>query len=50
MVTRKAPSAFKDCCLSLDLLIIGFFIVGQFIQDLPWFWIVDAAIAGVSSY
>lgn len=37
---------FQGLLLVLDLLIIGFFIVGQFIQDLPWFWIVDAAIAG----
>lgn len=36
---------FQGLLLALDLLIIGFFIVGQFIQDLPWFWIVDAAIA-----
>lgn len=36
---------FQGLLLALDLLIIGFFIVNQFIQDLPWFWIVDAAIA-----
>lgn len=36
---------FQGLLLALDLLIIGFFIVGQFIADLPWFWIVDAAIA-----
>lgn len=36
---------FQGVLLALDLLIIGFFIVGQFIVDLPWFWIVDAAIA-----
>jgi voltage-gated potassium channel len=36
---------FQGVLLVLDLLIIGFFIVNQFIQDLPWFWLVDAAIA-----
>ena len=36
---------FQGLLLVLDLMIIGFFIVGQFIHDLPWFWIVDAAIA-----
>lgn len=36
---------FQGLLLALDLLIIGFFIVGQFIQDLPWFWMIDAAIA-----
>lgn len=36
---------FQGLLLALDLLIIGFFIVGQFINNLPWFWIVDAAIA-----
>ncbi|MEZ5956084.1 MAG: ion channel [Hyphomonadaceae bacterium] len=36
---------FQGLLLALDLLIIGFFIVSQFLQDLPWFWIVDALIA-----
>lgn len=36
---------FQGLLLALDLLIIGFFIVNQFIQDLPWFWIVDASIS-----
>lgn len=36
---------FQGLLLLLDLLIIGFFIASQFIQDLAWFWIVDAAIA-----
>ncbi|MGD9980342.1 MAG: potassium channel family protein [Hyphomonadaceae bacterium] len=36
---------FQGVLLALDLLIIGFFIVSQFIQDQTWFWIVDAAIA-----
>ena len=36
---------FQGLLLVLDLMIIGFFIVGQFIHDQPWFWIVDAAIA-----
>ncbi|MBL8547162.1 MAG: potassium channel family protein [Hyphomonadaceae bacterium] len=36
---------FQGLLLALDFLIIGFFIVGQFINDLPWFWVVDAAIA-----
>ena len=35
---------FQGLLLVLDLMIIGFFIVGQFILDLPLFWIVDAAI------
>jgi voltage-gated potassium channel len=36
---------FQGVLLGLDLLIIGFFLVGQFIADQPWFWIADAAIA-----
>ena len=36
---------FQGLLVALDLLIIGFFIVNQFINDLPWFWIVDASIA-----
>jgi voltage-gated potassium channel len=36
---------FQGVLLALDLTIIGFFIVSQFIQDQAWFWIVDASIA-----
>jgi voltage-gated potassium channel len=36
---------FQGVLLALDLAIIGFFIVSQFIQDQPWFWLVDASIA-----
>ena len=36
---------FQGLLLLLDILIIGFFIVSQFIAELPWFWIVDACIA-----
>lgn len=36
---------FQGVLLALDLLIIGFFIVSQFIQDQPWFWLIDAGIA-----
>jgi voltage-gated potassium channel len=37
---------FQGVLLVLDLLIIGFFIASQFIREQPWFWIVDASIAG----
>jgi voltage-gated potassium channel len=36
---------FQGVLLALDILIIGFFIGSQFIVELDWFWIVDAAIA-----
>ncbi len=36
---------FQALLLVLDLLIIGFFVVDQFINNLSWFWLVDAAIA-----
>jgi voltage-gated potassium channel len=36
---------FQGLLLALDLLIIGFFILSQFIVERPWFWIVDASIA-----
>lgn len=36
---------FQGLLLALDVLIIGFFIASQFIRGLPWFWMVDAAIA-----
>lgn len=36
---------FQGVLLVLDILIIGFFIGSQFIVELDWFWIVDAAIA-----
>jgi voltage-gated potassium channel len=36
---------FQGVLLALDLLIIGFFTVSQFIQDQPWFWMIDAGIA-----
>jgi voltage-gated potassium channel len=36
---------FQGVLLALDVLIIGFFILSQFILEQPWFWIVDAAIA-----
>lgn len=41
----QSAARFQGLLLALDLLIIGFFIAGQFIAHLPWFWIVDAAIA-----
>lgn len=37
---------FQGLLFVLDILIIGFFIAGQFIREQPWFWIVDASIAG----
>lgn len=40
-----AAIRFQGVLLVLDLLVIGFFIASQFIRELPWFWIVDAAIA-----
>lgn len=40
---------FQGLLLALDLLIIGFFIVNQFMADLWWFWMVDAAIAAFLS-
>lgn len=36
---------FQGVLLLLDVLIIGFFIVSQFIAEQPWFFAVDAAIA-----
>jgi voltage-gated potassium channel len=36
---------FQGLLLALDVSIIGFFVVGTFIADQPWFWIADAAIA-----
>lgn len=41
------PSAarFQGVLLTLDVLIIGFFIGSQFIAQQPWFWMADAAIA-----
>jgi voltage-gated potassium channel len=41
----QAAIRFQGWLLVLDLLIVGFFIVSQFIAELPWFWIADAAIA-----
>lgn len=40
---------FQGLLLVLDVLIIGFFIGSQFIAEQPWFWIVDASIAGFLS-
>lgn len=37
---------FQGLLLVLDLLIVGFFIVSQFIAEQPWFWYVDGLIAG----
>ncbi len=37
---------FQGVLFALDLVIIGFFMVSQFITTQPWFWFVDAAIAG----
>jgi voltage-gated potassium channel len=36
---------FQGVLLALDLLIIGFFVLSQFIAERHWFWIADAAIA-----
>lgn len=36
---------FQGLLLLLDVLIIGFFVAGQFITHQAWFWAVDAAIA-----
>jgi voltage-gated potassium channel len=41
----EAALRFQGWLLALDLLIIGFFIVSQFIQEQPWFWIADLVIA-----
>jgi voltage-gated potassium channel len=41
----EAALRFQGWLLALDLLIIGFFIVSQFIVEQPWFWIADAMIA-----
>lgn len=37
---------FQGVLLVLDLAIIGFFIVSQFIAEQWWFWLADAVIAG----
>jgi voltage-gated potassium channel len=36
---------FQGVLLTLDLLIIGFFIGSQFIAEQPYFWMIDAGIA-----
>lgn len=36
---------FQGLLLLLDVVIIGFFVAGQFITHQAWFWAVDAAIA-----
>ena len=36
---------FQGLLLALDVLIIGFFVLSQFILEQRWFWIVDACIA-----
>ena len=41
----QAAVRFQGLLFILDVLVIGFFITSQFIRDLPWFWMVDAAIA-----
>ncbi|MGD9965523.1 MAG: potassium channel family protein [Hyphomonadaceae bacterium] len=41
----EAAVRFQGVLLALDLLIIGFFVVSQFIHDQVWFWLVHAAIA-----
>lgn len=41
----NAALRFQGVLLVLDLAIVGFFIVSQFIRDLYWFWIADIAIA-----
>jgi voltage-gated potassium channel len=41
----QGAARFQGVLLALDLTIIGFFIVSQFIQDQAWFWMVDASIA-----
>lgn len=41
----QAAIRFQGVLLVLDLLIIGFFIVSQFIVEQPWFWIADGVIA-----
>jgi voltage-gated potassium channel len=41
-----AALRFQGGLLALDALVIGFFVVSQFIAERPWFFIVDAAIAG----
>lgn len=37
---------FQGVLFVLDVLIIGFFIISQFIREQPWFWFVDLSIAG----
>lgn len=41
----QAAIRFQGLLLALDALIIGFFVISQFIVKLTWFWIADAAIA-----
>lgn len=41
----QAALRFQGVLFLLDVLIIGFFVVSQFIRELAWFWIVDLAIA-----
>jgi voltage-gated potassium channel len=36
---------FQGVLLVLDILIIGFFVLSQFILEQRWFWMVDAGIA-----
>lgn len=41
----QAAVRFQGLLLLLDVLIIGFFVAGQFITAQGWFWAADAAIA-----
>jgi voltage-gated potassium channel len=41
----QAAIRFQGFLLALDVLVIGFFIAGQFIVEQGWFWLADAAIA-----
>lgn len=40
-----AALRFQGVLLLLDLVIVGFFIVSQFIRDQSWFWFADVGIA-----
>lgn len=40
-----AALRFQGVLFFLDVLVIGFFLISQFIQEQNWFWAIDAAIA-----
>ena len=37
---------FQGVLLALDILVVGFFILSQFIREQPWYWIADVFVLG----